>query len=160
MPAVDENATTRCASCGASVPMVANFCPACGSRVAADGERGATDDGTAAFDAIRVGDEDGIPMVVVTRGANAGSRFALSGPTTRVGRHPDSDIFLDDVTVSRRHCELRLTASGVVAADVGSLNGTYVEGERIAEAVLREGDELQVGKFKLLFVREAVDGDG
>ena len=93
-------------------------------------------------------------MLVVTRGPNTGSEFALEHVITTAGRHPDSDIFLDDVTVSRRHAEIERTAAGaVVVRDVGSLNGTYLNQQRIdGDAPMAHGDELQVGKFKLVYV--------
>lgn len=95
----------------------------------------------------------GAGLLVVKRGPNAGARFALDGVVTRVGRHPESDIFLDDVTVSRRHAEFVNDGSGHhVVRDVGSLNGTYVNRERIEEAVLANGDEVQIGKFKLVYL--------
>src|SRR5205085_11420704 len=91
-------------------------------------------------------------MLVVKRGTNAGSKFDLDSDVTKAGRHPDSDIFLDDVTVSRRHVEIVHESDGYVLKDVGSLNGTYLNRERIeAEAPLQNGDELQIGKFKLVF---------
>ena len=91
-------------------------------------------------------------MLVVKRGSNAGSKFVLDSDVTRAGRHPDSDIFLDDVTVSRRHVEILHRPDGYMLKDVGSLNGTYLNRERIeAEAPLQNGDELQIGKFKLVF---------
>jgi pSer/pThr/pTyr-binding forkhead associated (FHA) protein len=71
---------------------------------------------------------------------------------TRIGRHPDSDIFLDDITVSRRHAEIRRNGGSFALHDVGSLNGTYVNRERVEEAELRSGDEIQIGKFKLVFL--------
>ncbi|HET8929024.1 MAG TPA: FHA domain-containing protein [Acidimicrobiales bacterium] len=92
-------------------------------------------------------------VMVVTRGPNAGSRFALGSDFITAGRHPDSDIFLDDVTVSRNHVELTRQESGAyVVRDVGSLNGTYLNRERIEEAVLHNSDELQIGKFKLVYL--------
>jgi pSer/pThr/pTyr-binding forkhead associated (FHA) protein len=90
-------------------------------------------------------------MVVVKRGPNAGSKFILDADVTRAGRHPDSDIFLDDITVSRRHAEILRVDDRYVVKDVGSLNGTYLNRERIEEAALSNGDELQVGKFRLVF---------
>ena len=90
-------------------------------------------------------------MVVVKRGPNAGSKFMLDADVTRAGRHPNSDIFLDDITVSRRHAEIVRSGDGFVLRDVGSLNGTYLNRERIEEAKLSNGDELQIGKFKLVF---------
>ncbi len=91
--------------------------------------------------------------LVVTRGPNTGSQFALEHVITTLGRHPDSDIFLDDVTVSRRHVEVERAPGGTVVRDVGSLNGTYLNQQRIeGDVPLGDGDELQVGKFKLTFV--------
>jgi pSer/pThr/pTyr-binding forkhead associated (FHA) protein len=97
----------------------------------------------------------GSPELVVKRGPDVGARFELGAEVTRVGRHPESEILLDDVTVSRRHAEFFNRGPGVVVRDVGSLNGTYVNRERIEEATLADGDEVQIGRFKLLF-RSAV----
>jgi len=95
-------------------------------------------------------------LLVVKRGPNAGSRFLLDQDVTTAGRHPDSDIFLDDVTVSRRHAEFRREGSGYTVHDVGSLNGTYVNRERIDAAPLAGGDEVQIGKFRLVYLTAAV----
>jgi pSer/pThr/pTyr-binding forkhead associated (FHA) protein len=92
-----------------------------------------------------------IGVLIVRAGAQAGARFALDGLVTRLGRHPDSEISLDDITVSRRHAEIERTPEGHVVSDAGSLNGTYVNQERIDRVVLRHGDELQIGKFRLVF---------
>lgn len=94
----------------------------------------------------------GSALLVVKRGPNAGSRFLLDQATTSAGRHPDSDIFLDDVTVSRRHAEFRLDGSEFQVVDVGSLNGTYVNREPVDSASLANGDEVQIGKFRLVFL--------
>ncbi|KQR98462.1 peptide-binding protein [Williamsia sp. Leaf354] len=94
----------------------------------------------------------GTALLVVKRGPNAGSRFLLDQTTTSAGRHPDSDIFLDDVTVSRRHAEFRLGDNEFQVVDVGSLNGTYVNREPVDSAVLANGDEVQIGKFRLVFL--------
>lgn len=94
----------------------------------------------------------GSALLVVRRGPNAGSRFLLDSDVTTAGRHPESDIFLDDVTVSRRHAEFRREAGVFVVRDVGSLNGTYVNRERVESATLANGDEVQVGKFRLVFL--------
>jgi len=94
----------------------------------------------------------GSALLVVKRGPNAGSRFLLDRDTTSAGRHPDSDIFLDDVTVSRRHAEFRRDGAEFVVVDVGSLNGTYVNREPVDSAVLANGDEVQIGKFRLVFL--------
>jgi pSer/pThr/pTyr-binding forkhead associated (FHA) protein len=99
----------------------------------------------------------GAALLVVKRGPNAGSRFLLDHVTTSAGRHPESDIFLDDVTVSRRHAEFRRDGDEFVVVDVGSLNGTYVNREPVDTAVLANGDEVQIGKFRLVFL---VRGNG
>lgn len=94
----------------------------------------------------------GAGLLVVKRGSNAGSRFLLDQPTTTVGRHPESDILLDDVTVSRRHAEFRLDNGEFEVVDVGSLNGTYVNREPKNSEKLSTGDEIQIGKFRLVFL--------
>lgn len=95
---------------------------------------------------------EGSALLVVKRGPNAGSRFLLDQPVTTSGRHPDSDIFLDDVTVSRRHAEFRMEGDKFEVVDVGSLNGTYVNREPKNSAALSNGDEVQIGKFRLVFL--------
>lgn len=94
----------------------------------------------------------GSALLVVRRGPNAGSRFLLDEDVTTAGRHPESDIFLDDVTVSRRHAEFRREDAAFSVRDVGSLNGTYVNRERIESVGLANGDEVQIGKFRLVFL--------
>jgi pSer/pThr/pTyr-binding forkhead associated (FHA) protein len=101
----------------------------------------------------------GSALLVVKRGPNAGSRFLLDQAITSAGRHPDSDIFLDDVTVSRRHAEFRLENTEFQVVDVGSLNGTYVNREPVDSAVLANGDEVQIGKFRLVFLTGPKQGD-
>ncbi|MEP6599718.1 MAG: FHA domain-containing protein [Actinomycetota bacterium] len=98
----------------------------------------------------------GSALLVVKRGPNAGSRFLLDQDVTTAGRHPDSDIFLDDVTVSRRHAEFRREGAGYTVHDVGSLNGTYVNRERGDAVALVGGDEVQIGKFRLVYLTAAV----
>ncbi len=111
---------------------------------------GGDDDVTIALDDL----PPGVGMMVVKRGPGAGSRFLLDEAVTTAGRHPDSHIFLDDVTVSRRHVEVARVGEGYTVRDVGSLNGTYVNRERIEDAVpLANGDEVQIGRFKLVFLR-------
>lgn len=154
----------RCSQCDHPVPDDANFCPSCGAPVAA--EEPHTDQTTASIDVGALDPqhevgvlpelEPGTGMLVVVRGPNAGSRFLLDRDETTVGRHPDSDIFLDDVTVSRRHAQiLRGEAGGLLLRDLGSLNGSYVNGERVDERALGTGDEVQIGRFKLLFVGDS-----
>ncbi|WP_182347404.1 oxoglutarate dehydrogenase inhibitor Odhl [Tomitella gaofuii] len=94
----------------------------------------------------------GAALLVVKRGPNAGSRFLLDQDATSAGRHPSSDIFLDDVTVSRRHAEFRKHGDGYQVVDVGSLNGTYVNREPVDSAALANGDEVQIGKFRLVYL--------
>ena len=96
--------------------------------------------------------EDGQALLVVKRGSNAGARFLLDQDTTTAGRHPEADIFLDDVTVSRRHAEFRAKDGQFEVVDVGSLNGTYVNREPRTAQVLEVGDEIQIGKFRLVFI--------
>ncbi len=94
----------------------------------------------------------GAAILIVKRGPNAGARFLLDQETTTAGRHPESDIFLDDVTVSRRHAEFRLNDGTFEVVDVGSLNGTYVNREPRNSQVISIGDEIQIGKFRLVFI--------
>jgi hypothetical protein len=158
-----------CTQCGQQNPDDSRFCARCGAPVG-DGD-GQGNDATSTFalsalegalDADHEAAEPGptaaetLPagsaLLVVKRGPNAGSRFLLDADVTTAGRHPDSDIFLDDITVSRRHVEVLRRPGGYVVRDVGSLNGTYVNRSRVEEGPLSDGDELQVGKFKLVFV--------
>lgn len=142
-----------CPRCGADVPAEANFCPTCGL-----GQSNVATDRTERHVALSLA--GGVPMLVVTSGASAGSRYAIVDAVTSIGRHPDSGVFLDDVSVSRRHAEIRSVDGGPTIADVGSLNGTYVNGERIeGEVSLVEGDQVQVGKFKLVYVVGGHGGD-
>jgi pSer/pThr/pTyr-binding forkhead associated (FHA) protein len=99
----------------------------------------------------------GSALLVVRRGPNVGARFLLDADVTTVGRHPDADIFLDDVTVSRRHAEFLRSGTTFEVRDLGSLNGTYFDGSRIDSAALSDGSEVQVGKFRLTFYASRVD---
>jgi pSer/pThr/pTyr-binding forkhead associated (FHA) protein len=145
-----------CIHCGHRNPEDAHFCANCGSPL--------KEDSTVSFSPIEVedetGQEAGLPggdlepgqaLLVVQRGPNAGSKFLIDKDVTTAGRHPESDIFLDDVTVSRRHAEFRRADGSFVVHDVGSLNGTYVNRQRVEDTQLTNGDELQIGKFKLTF---------
>ncbi len=122
------------------------------------GEGDVTDVGLGGVEALSAGSA----LLVVKRGPNAGSRFQLDKEVVSAGRHPQSDIFLDDVTVSRRHAEFRRTGSGYEVSDVGSLNGTYVNREPIEASALSNGDEVQIGKFRLVFLTgsQSVDDTG
>ncbi len=97
----------------------------------------------------------GTALLVVLRGPNTGARFLLDDDEVMSGRHPDSDIFLDDVTVSRKHAVFRRSEGVFRVQDVGSLNGTYVNRGLVDEAVLSTGDEVQIGKFRLVFYAAA-----
>ena len=122
--------------------------PAKDPRDPESGEQRALGDAdAAAVDAL----PPGSALLVVQRGPSAGSRFLLDTDVVAAGRHPESEIFLDDVTVSRRHAEFRRTADGFSVADVGSLNGTYVNRDRIDEVALQGGDEVQIGKYRLVY---------
>lgn len=101
----------------------------------------------------------GSALLVVRRGPNVGARFLLDKDVTLAGRHPEADIFLDDVTVSRKHAEFVRHGSAFEVRDLGSLNGTYFDGVLIDQALLHEGAEVQVGKFRLTFYPSRADRD-
>jgi pSer/pThr/pTyr-binding forkhead associated (FHA) protein len=151
-----------CARCGAALTTAAAAAPATGettttiSLTGLDTPDDAQDDLSAdlLLESLPIGNA----LLVVQRGPNAGSRFLLDKDLTTVGRHPDSDIFLDDVTVSRRHAEFSRAGDGFVVRDVGSLNGTYLNRERIETTAVHSGDEVQVGKFRLLFFTHPAGG--
>jgi pSer/pThr/pTyr-binding forkhead associated (FHA) protein len=111
------------------------------------GARGLNAEDQATIEALR----PGTALLVVLRGPNTGARFLLDDEAVAAGRHPDSDIFLDDVTVSRKHALFASSGHGYVVRDAGSLNGTYVNRERIDEVALHTGDEVQIGKFRLVY---------
>lgn len=149
-----------CNRCGHGNPLGSNFCSSCGAGL----EHRSGEDSTITFhpEPALEGHEDigvdlnelpaGVGALIVKRGRNAGSRYVLDNERTMAGRHPESDIFLDDVTVSRRHAEILRDGADYTVRDVGSLNGTYLNRNRVEEAPLRDGDELQIGSFKLVFV--------
>ena len=99
----------------------------------------------------------GNALLIVKRGPNAGARFLLDQDVTTVGRHPNADIFLDDVTVSRRHAEFLRDGAVFTVRDLASLNGTYFDGERIDEVQVTDGAEVQIGKFRLTFLASRAD---
>ncbi|HUQ38620.1 MAG TPA: FHA domain-containing protein [Acidimicrobiales bacterium] len=152
-----------CNSCGHRNPAGANFCSSCGNALAQGDETTITflpveSAGEVADEELTVTFEElpeGVGVLVVKRGPNAGSKFVLDNEVTAAGRHPESEIFLDDITVSRRHAEFVRSSGGYVLRDAGSLNGTYLNRERIDESPLANGDEVQVGKFKLVFLAAA-----
>ena len=92
-------------------------------------------------------------MLIIHRGPNRGERFLLDSPETTIGRSGDNDVLLDDVTVSRKHANIRRAGERFELIDLGSLNGTYVNNNSIARATLSSGDEIQFGKFHMLFVQ-------
>jgi hypothetical protein len=149
-----------CTNCGHRNPEGANFCSSCGAPLGA----GESSDTTVSFmpgeleadleEEVHISPDEvegGRGVLIVKRGPNAGSKFWLDTDVTHIGRHPDSDIFLDDVTVSRRHAEFRRSGEDFTVSDVGSLNGTYVNRDRIDEVTLKDGDEVQIGKYRLVF---------
>jgi hypothetical protein len=148
-----------CNNCGRGNPPGSNFCSSCGAPLASLREDPTTvtfiPETGEGYDELSVefGDvADGVGILVVKRGPNIGSRFALEKDVVQAGRHPQSDIFLDDVTVSRRHAEIIREGGGYVVRDAGSLNGTYLNRQRVDTAPLSDGDELQIGTFKLVFL--------
>ena len=154
-----------CNNCGHRNPLGANFCSSCGAILETVAQENTTITFHPTSPADPVDEElavdlDEMPrdvgVLVVKRGPKAGSRYALESDCTTAGRHPDSDIFLDDITVSRRHAEFRREGDGgYTVRDTGSLNGTYLNRERIEAAALANGDEVQIGKFKLVFFQGA-----
>ncbi|WP_188273344.1 FHA domain-containing protein [Streptomyces sp. CBMA152] len=176
-PGQEDPSMPVCTRCGHSNAAASRFCSNCGAplRAGAVPERAAETTSTISISGLEAYDSevtgqtalpslspeaqaavDALPMgsalLVVRRGPNSGSRFLLDGELTTAGRHPQSDIFLDDVTVSRRHVEFRRGSDGrFTVSDVGSLNGTYVNRERIDSITLSNGDEVQIGKYRLVF---------
>ena len=146
-----------CPNCGHRNPPDAHFCSNCGTPLQQEDTTigfspAEIEDDSGEVSALPQGDlEPGQGLLVVQRGPNAGSKFLIDKDVTTVGRHPESDIFLDDVTVSRRHAEFHRDDGKFFVHDVGSLNGTYVNRQRVEETELAGGDELQIGKFKLTF---------
>jgi pSer/pThr/pTyr-binding forkhead associated (FHA) protein len=149
-----------CNNCGHRNPLGSNFCSSCGAVLETQSPENTTitfhptspTDPTDEDVSVELDEfTEDIGVLVVKRGPQAGSRFALDTPVTTAGRHPDSDIFLDDITVSRRHAVIERSEGTYEVRDVGSLNGTYLNRERIEQAELSNGDELQIGKFKLVF---------
>ncbi len=154
----DDTGAQTCPQCGYCSGAEANFCAACGYRLApGDESEGAV---AAEEPTTELALDGGLfrhpSVLVVTQGPAAGSRFELSEARVTVGRHPESDIFLDDITVSRRHAEVYREGLVWRLRDLGSLNGTYLNSRRAEDAGLKNGDELQVGRFKLMYY----DGTG
>jgi hypothetical protein len=150
----------HCPECGFANADGANYCQRCGAfLVASDPPAGAATASyrvgeTGEIEEVELGDviARGAALVIRAGGGRAGESFPLEGDRLTVGRRPDSDIFLDDVTVSRDHAVLVRRGSDYYLDDCGSLNGTYVNRRRIESHRLVDGDELQVGKYKLAFL--------
>jgi pSer/pThr/pTyr-binding forkhead associated (FHA) protein len=149
----------RCRRCEHESEDGAQYCSACGTPLGVDEDTTAAlalvedrESLSAELGEVLDGLPEGLGMLVVRRGPNAGSTFVLERDETTLGRHPDSDVFLDDVTVSRRHATVRRVDRGYAVDDAGSLNGTYVDHERVETASLRDMQEVQVGRFVLTFV--------
>ncbi len=145
-----------CQECGFQNPESANYCSRCGALLSRGEQAVET---TQTFSPEEVGDiehEDlgieGPALVVRAGGGRAGESFMPAGQRTRIGRSPDCEIFLDDVTVSRNHALLIEQDGKFVVEDQGSLNGTFVNRRRIDSAALAEGDELQIGKYRMTFI--------
>jgi pSer/pThr/pTyr-binding forkhead associated (FHA) protein len=150
----------HCPECGFVNPEGANYCQKCGAFLPeAEDEGGST---TAAYQLDDAGDlkpvdidemvAEGATLAIRSGGGRAGEVFEIKGERTQIGRSPDAEVFLDDVTVSRNHALLVRRRDGLYVDDLGSLNGTYVNRRRIESHKLANGDELQVGKYKLTYL--------
>ncbi len=148
-----------CPECGFQNPESANYCARCGSSLvkleAVDATQTFSPDDV---DEHAGADEEigleGPALVVRSGGGRSGETFRPAGERTVIGRSPDCDVFLDDVTVSRKHALLVREGDGFRIEDQGSLNGTFVNKRRIDAATLKDGDELQIGKYRLTFLQQ------
>ena len=155
--ALEGDLTVFCTHCGHPNRDDARFCAECGHALQGDPTLSITpvevdDEAQDEFPFPHDELERGQALLLVKRGPNAGSTFLLESDVTTVGRSPESDVFLDDVTVSRAHAVIeRRAGDAFFVRDIGSLNGTYVNGEQVDETKLASGDEVQIGMFKLMF---------
>ncbi len=150
-----------CPECGFQNPEAANYCSKCGALLVKDEPGSETtmsytpdDEGDDAPPTLEELGEEGPALVVRSGGGRAGEHFVPQGERTTIGRSPDCDIFLDDVTVSRKHAVLLQRDREFVIEDQGSLNGTFLNRKRIESGTLENGDELQIGKYKLTFLEK------
>ncbi len=148
---------SRCPSCGQPVLPESRFCSACGAALTAgDTATLPNPDDTGPVPAVDAevlrGLTPGDAVLVISRGPDEGVTFELTGDTVSIGRGDDSTVFLDDVTVSRRHAELAHVEEGWVLSDAGSLNGSYVNKKSVVTQALANGDEIQIGKYRFLFL--------
>jgi len=146
-----------CQECGFQNPEAANYCARCGAllqkgEVSVETTQSLSPEEVGELDHEPVVGLEGPALVVRQGGGRAGESFHPTGERTRIGRSPECEIFLDDVTVSRNHAVLIARAGGYVVEDLGSLNGTFVNRRRIDTAVLQGGDELQIGKYRMTFI--------
>ena len=156
-----------CNQCGHRNPPASAFCSACGTVLDLVSDHTITLAKTDALQDAAGPDDDvqvslahisrGTAILVLRGGEGEGDHFVLSSPVVNIGRHADSDIALDDITVSRRHCEISHEDQRFVVRDVGSLNGTYVNQKRVDVVELTQGDDLQIGKFHLVFLERPDD---
>ncbi len=156
-----------CNRCGHRNPPTSGFCSACGSVLDVVNDRTITLakvdpllDAPGPSDDVHINLNEIAPgqgILVIRSGDRVGQQFVLNKTVTSIGRHPDSDISLDDITVSRRHVEITHNDNRYIASDTGSLNGTYVNQRRVDSAELRQGDELQIGKYRFVFLEHAED---
>jgi pSer/pThr/pTyr-binding forkhead associated (FHA) protein len=149
----------HCPECGFVNSEGANYCQKCGAFLSDVQQE--SDDTTAAWQLDETGDirpldpeqvEQGGTLVIRSGGGRSGETFSIAGDQMRIGRSPDAEVFLDDVTVSRNHALLVRKRDGLFIDDLGSLNGTYVNRRRIESHKLTDGDELQIGKYKLTYL--------
>jgi hypothetical protein len=146
-----------CTECGFQNPDAANFCSKCGTLIPQEEQGGAQTTMSYAIDdvATAVEREDGGPVLVIRAGGGrAGEHLPLQAARETIGRAPEADLFLDDVTVSREHAIIEREPDGFYLRDLESLNGTYVNRTRVTRQRLADGDEVQVGKFKLTFLEQ------
>ncbi|MDZ4177977.1 MAG: FHA domain-containing protein [Coriobacteriia bacterium] len=142
----------RCPACGASVAAADEVCATCGARLEGATESFEVLAGVAEAHGVVDVDVTEVPVLIVHKGIEVGERFYLEQPRVAIGRDPESDIFLNDVTVSRAHAVLHVDGKVVRLEDVGSLNGTYVNDSIVADAVLNSGDTVQIGRFQMVYL--------